>query len=74
MNITDENTRDTTRPCASCEGLGEVRSPRMSPEAICDLEPCSDCQGRGEVPVARGTSPCGDGYLAAPALELVATT
>lgn len=44
MSTTNDN--DTTRnPCTTCDDLGEVRSQRMTPEAVCDLEPCPDCHG-----------------------------
>jgi hypothetical protein len=68
MSTTNDN--DSTRNhCTTCDDLGEVRSQRMTPEADCDLEACPDCPGGDG---ARAT-PRGDGYLAAPALELVAT-
>ncbi len=81
MTTDEKNTKHTddgTTPCATCEGLGEVRSYSLSPEASCDLEPCRDCGGSGEARtalevLARGAARRGEGYLAAPALDLVAT-
>ncbi len=76
MTTEDQNTNaeTATKPCPTCDGLGEVRAHRFTPEAVCDLVSCPACNGTGDALARSRSASSGDGYLASPALELVATS
>ena len=69
----DDPTNTCAPPCPTCDGLGEVRTHRLTPEATCDLVDCPACNGTGDALARARDFARGDGYLASPALELVAT-